>query len=134
MRNARCYVATVKIMDKFETHTTVPVRAKEINVTDRAEMPVDLYETDAHVVIAAGMPRCLPNRIEIGVQGDTLFIAAEEHQGEQKLDAARTYHMRELPAGKIGRSIPLPTCNADSAIAHFNNGLLVITFDKAVSG
>lgn len=117
-------------MKNFETHTHLLISSDAHDVTDCAEMPVDLYETQNRVVVVAGLPRCLPERISLAVADGALTITGEEHEGEDELDEARTYHMRELPSGKIGRSIPLPTCKQESGRAHFNNGLLVVTFDK----
>jgi HSP20 family molecular chaperone IbpA len=117
-------------MERFESHNHIAIEQKEIDTANCAEMPIDLYETENHVVIAAGMPRCLPNKISLGLSGDALIITAEQHKGEAHLDEERTYHVRELPSGKIGRKITLPTCNHNRGLAHFNNGLLVVTFDK----
>lgn len=118
-------------MDKFETHTTIPIDHTDLSDSgNRMEMPIDLYETANHVTLYAAMPRCQPNQIQLGLSDGTLTILAEEKEGEDELDKDRNFHLRELPYGKIGRSISLPTCQHDSGIAHFNNGLLILTFDK----
>lgn len=131
LADVKCtYFRYARDMQKFETHNHIAISDEKIDVSDCAKMPVDLYETQNRVVVVAGMPRCLPNRIKLGLSDDGLTITGAEHEGEDELDEARTYHMRELPSGKIGRTVTLPTCKRDSGRAHFNNGILVVTFDK----
>ena len=91
-------------------------------------MPVNLYHTDRYLVVNAGLPRCLPDRVQVFVAPAKLQIRAERHQGEP-LDEQRTYILSELPDGVVGRVLDLPPGEwaYAAAEAHFANGLLTVS-------
>lgn len=92
------------------------------------EMPVNVYHTDRYLVVDAGLPRCLPDRIHVFVIPGQLLIRAKRHSGEP-VDEERTYLLRELPDGEIGRVLDLPGGDwaFDDTEAHFANGLLTVS-------
>jgi HSP20 family molecular chaperone IbpA len=92
-------------------------------------MPVNLYHTDSYLVISAGLPRCLPDRIHVFVAPAKMLIRAERHAGEQPIREERTYILSELPDGAVGRVLDLPQGEwaHAAAEAHFANGLLTVS-------
>jgi len=92
-------------------------------------MPVNLYHTDHYLVINAGLPRCLPDRVHVSVAPGKMLIRAERHPGEQPIRDERTYILSELPDGAVGRVLDLPQGEwaHAAAEAHFANGLLTVS-------
>ena len=92
-------------------------------------MPVNLYHTHDYLVINAGLPRCLPDKVHVFVAPARMLIRAERHAGEESIHEERTYILSELPEGAVGRVFDLPQGDwayAD-AEAHFANGLLTVS-------
>ncbi|MEO8053491.1 MAG: Hsp20 family protein [Acidobacteriota bacterium] len=115
----------------------VPVRVDERLEALSPEangMPVSLYQTDNYLVINAGLPRCLPEKVHVAVAPGKLLIRAERHLGEESTDEARTYILSELPDGELGRVIDLPPGEwaYTAAEAHFANGLLTAVIPTRV--
>jgi HSP20 family molecular chaperone IbpA len=92
-------------------------------------MPVNLYHTDNYLVINAGLPRCLPDKVNVFVAPARMLIRAERHPGEQSTYEERTYILSELPDGAVGRVLDLPQGEWAYAAAesHFANGLLTVS-------
>jgi HSP20 family molecular chaperone IbpA len=91
-------------------------------------IPVNLYHTDQYLVINAGLPRCLPDRVYVSVAHGQVLIRAERHPGEA-IREKRAYLLSELPDGTIGRVLDLPQGEwaYAEAEAHFANGLLTVS-------
>lgn len=109
----------------------VPVRIEErleALPPDSHGMPVNLYHTDSYLVINAGLPRCLPDKVHVFVTPARILIRAERHPGDKPISEERAYILSELPEGALGRVIELPQGEwaFDAAEAHFGNGLLTI--------
>lgn len=110
----------------------VPVHVEErldALPSESHDMPVNLYRTDSYLVINAGLPRCLPDKVHVFLAPARMLIRAERHPGEESIHEERTYILSELPEGAVGRVFDLPQGDwayAD-AEAHFANGLLTIT-------
>src|SRR2546421_12446813 len=66
------------------------------------QIPLDLYETRAAVVVRASMPGVRPEDIDVAVTGDTLTIRGElrDHEPAEVL----RYHHREHRSGSRARS------------------------------
>ena len=92
-------------------------------------MPVNLYHTDSYLVINAGLPRCLPDKVHVFVAPAKMLIRAERHPGEEPIHEERTYILSELPEGAVGRMLDLPQGEwaYAAAEAHFANGLLTVS-------
>jgi HSP20 family molecular chaperone IbpA len=110
----------------------VPVRVEEhldALPPETHGMPVNLYHTDSYLVINAGLPRCLPDRVQVFVAPAKMLIRAERHPGEQPSREERAYILSELPDGAVGRVLDLPQGGwaYDAAEAHFTNGLLTVS-------
>ncbi len=110
----------------------VPVHIEqhlEILPLEANGMLVNLYHTHDYLVINAGLPRCLPDKVHVSVAPAKMLIQAERHAGEESIYEERTYILSELPEGVIGRVLDLPQGNWAYAAAesHFANGLLTVT-------
>lgn len=110
----------------------VPVRVEEhldALPPEANGMPVNLYHTDSYLVINAGLPRCLPDKVHVFMAPARMLIRAESHPGEQPIREERTYILSELPDGAVGRVLDLPSGEwaYDAAEAHFANGLLTVS-------
>lgn len=91
---------------------------------------IDMYQTDAEVVVKAALPGVKADDVQIIVTGDVLTIKGEIKQEEEQ--KGRSYHIREHRWGAFERNIILPTAVvADKAKAEFENGILTITLPKA---
>ena len=95
---------------------------------EASTMPVNLYHTHDYLVINAGLPRCLPDKVHVFVTPAKMLIQAERHPGEESSHEERTYTLSELPEGAVGRVLDLPQGEwaYDAAEAHFANGLLTV--------
>lgn len=92
-------------------------------------MPVNLYHTESYLVINAGLPRCLPDKVHVFVTPARMLIRAERHLGEDPVHEERACILSELPEGAVGRVLDLPQGEwaYGAAEAHFANGLLTVT-------
>lgn len=93
-------------------------------------LPLDIYETETHVVIVAGpLSGIQPEQIDVSVTGDTLTI-----KGETKPDLdvpEEQFLRRERRFGAFARTIKLTQpVRADQADAEFKEGLLKIMLPK----
>jgi len=68
--------------------------------------PVDLSETDGHVVVKAALPGIQPEDVDISVSDGVLTIKGET-KSEEKSDG-ENYHRREIRYGAFSRAIALP--------------------------
>ena len=92
--------------------------------------PVDLSETDGHVVVKAALPGIQPEDVDISVSDGVLTIKGET-KSEEKSDG-ENYHRREIRYGAFSRSIALPAeVNDAKAEAEFQDGVLTVTLPKA---
>ena len=97
---------------------------------ERAELALDVYQTDSDVVIKATLPGVKPEEVDISITGDTLTIKGE-HEEEQEVKEENYLH-RERRYGAFNRSILVPVqVKADKAEAVFENGVLTLTLPKA---
>jgi HSP20 family protein len=88
---------------------------------------VDIYETDAAIVVAAELPGVNKDdlRIELTADGFTL-------KGERKLDAGRSYLRRERAHGPFQRSFTLRVPVDQAKVkAKYADGVLEITLPMA---
>ena len=93
-------------------------------------LAVDMYETDAALVVTADMPGVKPEDLDISITGAVLTIKGEtKPETEVKRES---YHRQERRYGAYSRSVALPTpVNADQAEAKFKDGVLTLTIPKA---
>jgi HSP20 family protein len=91
---------------------------------------IDMYETDASVVVKASLPGVDPEEAEITITGDTLTIRAET-RAEPELKSENCYH-QERRYGKLSRVVSLPgSLQTAKAEAAFEHGVVTVTIPKA---
>lgn len=99
-------------------------------VADGSFLPVDIYETEESLVVAAPVPGVKPEDVEISISGDTLTIKGET-KSEEKLER-ENYIRQERRYGSFCRAVALPNgLDRDKAEAGFEDGVLKVTFPKS---
>ncbi len=101
-------------------------------VTDATAVPVNVYENDREVMVAAPMPGVAPEDIDVEVTDDRhLLLRARQHgPGQERIE----YLVREWSYGPFERAIELPR-NVDAPRANLSlgNGVLMISLPKSDS-
>ncbi len=91
---------------------------------------LNVYEEKETLVIKAELPGVKAENLDISFEGDTLTIKGRRepyHNGEKV-----SYHRREIESGNFSRAVTLPIkVNPDTITAKLQNGILVITMEKA---
>ena len=91
----------------------------------RWEPPVDVFETEAEIMIIAALPGVAPEAVRAEMEDATLIIS-----GTRPLPAAGRHIVRlEIPYGRFERRIVLSN-RLRLAARELLNGCLVLTFDK----
>ena len=93
---------------------------------------LNVYEDKEILTVKAELPGVKAEHLDISFEGDTLSIKGKRepyHNGEKN-----SYHRREIETGSFSRSVTLPIkINPDTLAAKLQNGVLVITMEKAAS-
>ena len=97
---------------------------------------VDVYETDAALVVLLDLAGVDPERTEVHAEPYLLKVRGvrrERHFAGGESDESRTYHALEIPYGRFERTVRLPAgLDTDAAQASYRDGLLEITLPKRV--
>lgn len=89
----------------------------------------DIYEEDGKLVMETALPQFAEEDVDVQINGDRLEIKAEHHIADEKKQ--RNYLRRESSQASYYRSFVLPKdINTDSGSAHYENGVLKITFER----
>ncbi len=93
-------------------------------------LPVDVYETDTHVVVKAGpLIGVQPEKIDVSIVGDKLTIRGEIVPDNDPQTA--NYLRRERRVGPFTRTVAIPRpVKAEEAGASFKDGMLTIMLPK----
>jgi HSP20 family molecular chaperone IbpA len=91
----------------------------------RWEPPVDVFETDAEVMIIAALPGVAPEAVRAEIEDGTLIIS-----GTRPLPAAGRIVRLEIPYGRFERRIAVSN-RLQLTARELLNGCLVLTFTKA---
>jgi HSP20 family protein len=92
------------------------------------EPPVDILETDHHVLVLVALPGVVPDQAEAVIDGADLVIG-----GTRVLPralATATIHRLELPQGRFHRRVPLPPGRYTSVSRSAVDGCLLVTLEK----
>ena len=94
------------------------------------EPPIEMFETNADVIVRVELPNVDPKKVDIAVAEDTMTLRGEtKHEEEQK---ERNYYYRELLYGAFTRTLKLPTeVKGAEAKAVYKDGVLEVTIPKA---
>jgi HSP20 family protein len=92
--------------------------------------PIEMFETNAEVIVRAELPNIDPKKVDITVTEDTVTLRGEtKHEEEQK---ERNYYYRELLYGAFTRTLKLPTAvKGPEAKAVYKDGVLEVKIPKA---
>ena len=90
----------------------------------RWEPPVDVFETDAGLMIITALPGVAPEAVRAEIENDVLIIS-----GTRPLPKGRIVRL-EIPYGRFERRIALSN-RLQLAARELKNGCLVLTFTKA---
>jgi HSP20 family protein len=96
-------------------------------------MPIDVYATDAEIVIVAAVPGMRPEDLDLSIQRNTVTLSGtvcNVAESEDTKDA--TWYVHELTSGTYRRSLTLPVpVDADKAEATFEQGILRVVLPKS---
>ena len=102
----------------------------DLEFSDSATMPLDVFEEGDKVMVKASLPGLKPEEIKVEVRGDVLSITGEHKKIEEKKE--RNYHLKEHRFTRFERSIVLPSeVLSDKAQATFENGVLTLSLPKS---
>lgn len=95
-------------------------------------VPVRVYTTDDHVMVAAPMPGLEPGDISVSIEGDNVKIRGKERGPRQH---ERELVLAEWTVGPYEREVELPwPVNGDLANATYDNGVFVLSMPKVAQG
>jgi HSP20 family protein len=90
-------------------------------------MPIDVQETESHVVVRASVPGVEQDNLDIQYADGVLTIRATVKESIEEDEG--TWHVKEIRSGMEERSITLPRiADVDRAEASLENGVLRIRF------
>lgn len=89
----------------------------------------DIYEEGGRLVVETALPQFSEDEVDVQLNGDRLEIKAEHSTNND--NSTRNYLRRESSQASYYRSFVLPKDVAvESGSAHFENGVLKVTFDQ----
>lgn len=92
-------------------------------------LPLDISESDTHVIVRASLPGYAREDINVQVHEGVLSISAQ--RSEQSEDKDERYHRRERRFGSVTRQVTLPTSIvADETQAELRDGVLTLRLPK----
>lgn len=116
---------------RFDPFRDVDRLAEQLLGTQRAPrvMPMDLFRSGDHYVLACDMPGVDPGSVDISVDGGTLSIRAER---TPRSDEHAQWLAQERPSGTFLRQLSLGDgLDTDQIGATYENGVLTVTLPVA---
>lgn len=93
-------------------------------------IPLDVVEKDGEIEVHASLPSVDPKDVEVSTDDGVLTIRVEAK--EEREEESDKYLLRERRRGAFYRAVRLPeTVDAERAQAHYDRGVLTVTFPKA---
>ncbi len=94
------------------------------------EPPIEMFETDAEVVVKAALPNIDPKNVDVTVTNDAITLKGEtKHEEEHK---GRNYYTREMQYGTFLRTLPLlAEVKGAEAKATYKDGVLEVRVPKS---
>jgi HSP20 family molecular chaperone IbpA len=102
-----------------------------------AQLPIDVYQTDAHIVVYAQIPGLDLSNLDISIEGDNDVVTIQGeykrpeylHQVETEKKEEGEFSLEECSWGQFFRQIILPQeIEAEAADAKVKDGVLVMKF------
>ncbi len=104
--------------------------AKSSKETGEAQLTVDVFQDDEHIIIQSTIAGVSRDDIDIALTTDMVTIKGTRKRAESV--GPSDYYHQELYWGPFSRSIILPTdIDPEGAKASLNNGILTIKLPKA---
>jgi HSP20 family protein len=96
----------------------------------RIIVPINMYQTDADLVVKAFLHGVQPGEVDTSITKDTIRIKGEH---KEKPDIREDdYLCKEQPYGAFDRVLTIPTpVQTDKARVTFDDGILTLTLPKA---
>ncbi len=92
---------------------------------------VDVKDRENDVQIRAELPGVSKDDLDVSVTDNTVTIKASTRQEQEEGQQEGDYYRREIAYGDFARTVALPAdVDADSAKAHFEDGVLDLTLPK----
>lgn len=99
---------------------------------DQPKIPVRIYQTENHIMLAAPMPGSEPENISVKIVGDRVTIRGEKRGPDYEW---RELLVSEWSAGPYYREISLPmSVSGTLSNATYGNGVLVLSMPKVKAG
>jgi HSP20 family protein len=93
------------------------------------EPPVDVLETETHIVIYVALPGVSQDHVELSIEGGELVMEGARVLPDELHNAL--IHRLELPQGRFERRIALPTGRYNQITKNSVDGCLLISLRKA---
>jgi HSP20 family protein len=99
------------------------------NGEPEGSLMVDVYQTDADIVVESAMAGVKPEDIDVNVTTDSISIKGARYREAKVAD--ENYYHQECYWGRFARSIILPQeVDPESAEVAFKNGILTVRLPK----
>lgn len=128
--------AASRMWDWFTTPSGYTPMSKIFGENDSFVPPVDIYETQEEVVVAASLPGLDVNKVDIQVLDDQLTLAGEQQPGLcfESEEQATPVFQGITRYGKFSFAFRLPCAvDANQTQAKYENGLLCMRFLKSAT-
>lgn len=116
--------------DMVKSEKNIPTNREETRSASRVLVPaVDIFESDDNLTLIADMPGVEKGGLEINLEKGLLTIS-----GEMDLESRGKPLMREFSTSNYYRQFKISEhIDADKSSADLNNGVLILTIQKAES-
>lgn len=130
-------LSNVKEVEKKPKKVKKQIKPKEIFKVEKPEnwlepegqLVIDVYETDAEIVIQSAIAGISPENLDISIEKDMVSIKGSRASAVEK--EGKNYLIEECYWGAFSREIILPSeVDAEKAVASMKNGILTIKAPK----
>lgn len=95
-----------------------------------ASMPIDVEDGDQEIHVRAEIPGVSPEELNLSINDNTLVIAGEKKQTEEKHEGG--YLFQERRFGSFRREVPLPAkVDPEDVQAEYKDGVLHVRLKKS---
>lgn len=121
---------TEMIMHSPQAQRSVYVEEENFSSDAEGQLTIDVYQTDAEVVIKSTIAGVKPEDLDVSINNDMVTIKGERKNEEVVHND--NYYYQECYWGHFSRSVVLPIdIISDKAEAALKNGILTIRLPKA---